>query len=189
MLLARAYKDTTTLISLHRDLSSTETDLRNRAQLSHDLLKEHLTACPFAGLRIWRKRTDNKRSGTAAANSVETVDTNNNYGEATKSADKIEDICPVCSAASNIGNDNSNSNSSSDSVERPLDDRFGNIIMSMPLSTSPPFERRVRTHAESPEEVALRRRRREAIVLNDGDRPFVQGDIIQRGVHPNGRIY
>jgi hypothetical protein len=43
---------------------------------------------------------------------------------------------------------------------------------------------RARPHEESPEEQALRRRRREAMVLNEGDRPVSQDDIIQRG----GRI-
>lgn len=40
---------------------------------------------------------------------------------------------------------------------------------------------RARPHEESPEEQALRRRRREAMVLNEGDRPVSQDDIIQRG--------
>lgn len=39
---------------------------------------------------------------------------------------------------------------------------------------------RRRHREESPEEQALRRRRREAIVLNEGDRPLSQRDIIQR---------
>ena len=37
-----------------------------------------------------------------------------------------------------------------------------------------------RARDESPEEQARRRRRREAIVLNEGDRPVTQEDIIQR---------
>ncbi|OCK81017.1 hypothetical protein K432DRAFT_404168 [Lepidopterella palustris CBS 459.81] len=40
---------------------------------------------------------------------------------------------------------------------------------------------RARAHEESPEEQALRRRRREAMVLNEGDRPVSQDDIIQQG--------
>ena len=40
---------------------------------------------------------------------------------------------------------------------------------------------RARPHEESTEEQALRRRRREAMVLNEGDRPVSQDDIIQRG--------
>jgi hypothetical protein len=39
---------------------------------------------------------------------------------------------------------------------------------------------RPREREESHEEQALRRRRREAIVLNEGDRPLSQDDIIQR---------
>ncbi|KAF2421028.1 hypothetical protein EJ08DRAFT_683194 [Tothia fuscella] len=39
---------------------------------------------------------------------------------------------------------------------------------------------RMREREESFEEQALRRRRREAIVLNEGDRPLSQDDIIQR---------
>jgi hypothetical protein len=39
---------------------------------------------------------------------------------------------------------------------------------------------RPRERDESHEEQALRRRRREAIVLNEGDRPLSQDDIIQR---------
>jgi len=38
----------------------------------------------------------------------------------------------------------------------------------------------MRQREESPEEQALRRRRREAIVLNEGNRPVTQDDIIQR---------
>jgi hypothetical protein len=41
-------------------------------------------------------------------------------------------------------------------------------------------ETRMRQREESPEEQALRRRRREAIVLNEGNRPVTQDDIIQR---------
>lgn len=40
---------------------------------------------------------------------------------------------------------------------------------------------RARPHEESLEEQALRRRRREAMVLNEEDRPVSQDDIIQRG--------
>ena len=40
--------------------------------------------------------------------------------------------------------------------------------------------RRPRVHGGSPEEVARRRRRREAMVLNEGDRPVSERDIIQR---------
>ncbi|KAF1814095.1 hypothetical protein P152DRAFT_472860 [Eremomyces bilateralis CBS 781.70] len=40
---------------------------------------------------------------------------------------------------------------------------------------------RTRTREENPEELALRRRRREAMVLNEGDHPVRQDDIIQRG--------
>jgi len=43
-----------------------------------------------------------------------------------------------------------------------------------------PSETRMRQREESPEEQALRRRRREAIVLNDSNRPVTQDDIIQR---------
>lgn len=43
---------------------------------------------------------------------------------------------------------------------------------------------RARTREESPEEMALRRRRREAMVLNEGDHPVRQDDIIQRGGRP-----
>lgn len=39
---------------------------------------------------------------------------------------------------------------------------------------------RMRDREDSPEEQALRRRRREAIVVNEGDRPVTQEDIIQR---------
>ena len=41
-------------------------------------------------------------------------------------------------------------------------------------------ETRMRQREDSPEEQALRRRRREAIVVNDGNRPVTQDDIIQR---------
>jgi hypothetical protein len=41
-------------------------------------------------------------------------------------------------------------------------------------------ETRMRQREESPEEQARRRNRREAIVLNDSDRPVTQDDIIQR---------
>lgn len=39
---------------------------------------------------------------------------------------------------------------------------------------------RMRQREDSPEERALRRRRREAIVLNESNRPVTQDDIIQR---------
>jgi hypothetical protein len=51
------------------------------------------------------------------------------------------------------------------------------------MSRFPSFSnqmRRSRQLEESPEEMALRRRRREAMVLNEGDRPVSQDDIIQR---------
>ena len=178
MLLVRASKDTKTLISLHKDLSSPETELRTKAQLSHDLLKEFLTACPFAGLQVWRMRDDNRGSAVATADSVETADSSNTDrtgGEAQRPADKIEDTCPIC-----LRRLSGSSGSSGGSTEMAPYDSHGNVIMSMPLSASPLSERRVRARAESPEEVALRRRRREAIVLNDGDRPVAQEDIIQR---------
>jgi len=38
----------------------------------------------------------------------------------------------------------------------------------------------MRQREDSPEERALRRRRREAIVLNESNRPVTQDDIIQR---------
>ena len=104
-------------------------------------------------------------------------------GEAQNSADKIEDTCLICSRRSS-----DSSGSSSGSSEMAPRDGHGNIIMSMPLSASPLSERRARARAESPEEVALRRRRREAIVMNDGDRPVAQEDIIQRGVSDMERV-
>ncbi|KAF2403716.1 hypothetical protein EJ06DRAFT_527320 [Trichodelitschia bisporula] len=52
------------------------------------------------------------------------------------------------------------------------------------LLPTTPDRTRARPHEESPEEQALRRRRREAIVLNEGDRPLSQDDIIQRGGRP-----
>lgn len=238
MLLRRACKDTTTLISLHKDLSSSDTDVHSKAELSHDLLKQHLMQCPFEGLRVWRicaaKNTKNNKANaadTADANStsptntiVPDADAGTSAGvgagagagaspdsdlllQPTQKVEKLEDTCPVCSYAFNSSSGSNGSNGIS--IFTPIDDytspyyrdrnvnanananadREGtanNLIMSIPLrdnSTSPfIFERRGRLHAESPEEVALRRRRREAIVLNDGNRPVVQEDIIQRGV-------
>jgi hypothetical protein len=43
------------------------------------------------------------------------------------------------------------------------------------------FGRTARTHRESAQEQQLRRRRREAVVINEGDRPISQDDIIQAG--------
>ena len=214
MLLVRTCKDTTTLISLHRDLSSTDTDIRSKAQLSHDLLKQHLMQCPFERLRVWRihalnNKNSNSNKKADIAGNADTADGNANADPAntavldtdtdtdtginllqpTQKAEKLGDTCPICSYAfSSISINGFIDNHDNPSHYRERNtgadgDSFGsnNLIMSIPLDTSP-RERRERMHAESPEEIALRRRRREAIVLNDGNRPVAQEDIIQRGI-------
>lgn len=44
----------------------------------------------------------------------------------------------------------------------------------------------MRRAGQSEEEEHIRRRNREAMVLNDGTRPFERGDIFQRGVDTRG---
>jgi hypothetical protein len=66
-----------------------------------------------------------------------------------------------------------------DTLNGTVEDQFSTRVAHVggPGYYNPP---RPREREESHEEQALRRRRREAIVLNEGDRPLSQDDIIQR---------
>src|SRR5689334_9959864 len=50
------------------------------------------------------------------------------------------------------------------------------------IAHSEPRRAGVRNHEEGDEERDLRRRRREAVVINEGDRPISEGDVYMRDV-------
>lgn len=158
ILFTRATKSPRFLYGLRNDLGSEAPQIRYTALKIHDALLELVSSCPFTPLN--RQRV----AGGA----------------------RVPNNCPVCPQLP-ISSDSGTllsqaENNREGSNGRPR--RFTFISVEAPdasdgvvLVTAGGRHRQL---GDNPDQAALRRQRREAMVLNEGNRPVLQEDIIQR---------